>query len=278
MISVGEKLRKERIRQGMSLPELAAELRINQKYLEAIESDSPENLPGGFFYRSFVRQIATALDMDETELENDLDSARHGEQPVLSAALQSTQFPLKPLDPIVTATNRPIASGRTWAYVLLLAGVLGGCSLFYGWWHRLDAPHVEAKSVPFAAPEIRAPAVRAKIESAQAALSTQPATTAPVVEVTTSPGDKIVLTFSAKESTWVSVSADGKPIFMGTLEASQTKVLGSKTRAYIRVGNAGGLEITWNGKSIGPIGPRGQVRTVLFTPDEYKVNPVGGSL
>ena len=32
------------------------------------------------------------------------------------------------------------------------------------------------------------------------------------------------------------------------------------------VGNAGGVEISLNGKPIGPIGPRGQVRVVEFTP------------
>jgi hypothetical protein len=29
--------------------------------------------------------------------------------------------------------------------------------------------------------------------------------------------------------------------------------------------------VLWNGKSIGPIGPRGQVREVLFTPDNFEI-------
>jgi hypothetical protein len=39
----------------------------------------------------------------------------------------------------------------------------------------------------------------------------------------------------------------------------------------MRVGNAGGLEVRWNGKPIGPIGPRGQVRVVLFTPENFQI-------
>jgi hypothetical protein len=34
----------------------------------------------------------------------------------------------------------------------------------------------------------------------------------------------------------------------------------------MKVGNAGGLEVRLNGKAIGPLGARGQVREVLFTP------------
>jgi cytoskeleton protein RodZ len=284
MISVGEKLRTERVRQGMNLSTLAANLRISEKYLQAIESDTPQNLPGGFFYRSFVRQVAIALKMNATELESDLDNVRQAEQPILSAALQATQFPLKTPDPIVMATNERVASGRTWAYVLMLVGVLVGCSAFYAWWHRLEsAPaDVQARSVPFAAPDVRTPPPAIKTVAAAETPAppeiSAPAAALPVVELSTSPDDKVVLTFSAKETTWVSVSADGKPIFMGTLAPSQTKVLGSKARAYIRVGNAGGVEITWNGKPIGPIGPHGQVRNAVFTQDKYQVIPVGGSL
>jgi len=39
----------------------------------------------------------------------------------------------------------------------------------------------------------------------------------------------------------------------------------------MKIGNAGGLEIQWNGKSIGPVGPRGQVRTVRFTRQDFQV-------
>jgi hypothetical protein len=39
----------------------------------------------------------------------------------------------------------------------------------------------------------------------------------------------------------------------------------------MKVGNAGGLDVRWNGKAIGPIGPRGQVRVVLFTPENFQI-------
>lgn len=276
MTSVGDQLRRERIRQGIDLASLARDTRINQKYLEAIEAGDPAPLPGGFFYRSFVRQYALALGMDAHELEAELDRVREAEAPVLSAALQDAKFPLKAPDPIVTATNRRLASGRTWGYVLLLVGVLAGCSAIYSWWHRLESPEpkvtaaVESKPaaavVPAASPAASSPAPAAPAP----APATEPASAAD--------SDKVVLSVTVKEKTWLSITSDGRPIFSGILEPSETKVLGGKERARIRVGNAGGLEITWNGKQIGPIGSRGQVRTVLFTPENFQILPVGGSL
>ena len=61
MDSPGTILRRARSQQGLELAELAARIKINRKYLEAMEADNWKNLPGGFFYKSFVRQYAGAL-------------------------------------------------------------------------------------------------------------------------------------------------------------------------------------------------------------------------
>ena len=79
----------------------------------------------------------------------------------------------------------------------------------------------------------------------------------------------MVLNLSATEKTWLSITSDGKQIFSGVLQPSQTKTLTGLEAAKLRVGNAGGLEVRWNGKPIGPIGPRGQVRVILFTPENF---------
>jgi len=99
---------------------------------------------------------------------------------------------------------------------------------------------------------------------------------APTVNVTASTSsdglNHVVLNLSATEKTWLSITtSDGKRIFSGILEPSQTKTLTAPEDAKMKVGNAGGLEVLWNGKPIGPIGPRGQVRVVLFTPDNFQI-------
>jgi hypothetical protein len=76
---------------------------------------------------------------------------------------------------------------------------------------------------------------------------------------------------SAIEQTWLSVVTDGKEVYSGILHAAETKSLEGHDLARIRTGNAGGVEVVFNGRNLGPLGSRGQVRTVLFNRNGYEV-------
>jgi hypothetical protein len=73
------------------------------------------------------------------------------------------------------------------------------------------------------------------------------------------------------ERTWLSITADQKEIYSGVLEPAETKVLEGHDTGRIRAGNAGGVNVLFNGKTIGALGPRGEVRTVVFTKDNYQI-------
>ncbi len=82
---------------------------------------------------------------------------------------------------------------------------------------------------------------------------------------------KVMVDLMAHEATWLSVSSDGKPVFSGVLQANETKSVGGKQFAKLRVGNAAGIDVRLNGKLLGPLGARGQVLIVLFTPDNFQI-------
>src|ERR1700730_6591636 len=56
MPSVGEILRNARLRQGLSLAQVETQTRIRLKFLDALESDRFDEIPGKFFVRSFSLQ------------------------------------------------------------------------------------------------------------------------------------------------------------------------------------------------------------------------------
>jgi cytoskeletal protein RodZ len=64
----GEHLRRERELRGVSLEEIAAATRISTRFLEALEKEQWERLPGGAFNRGFIRSIARFLGIDEEGL------------------------------------------------------------------------------------------------------------------------------------------------------------------------------------------------------------------
>jgi hypothetical protein len=75
----------------------------------------------------------------------------------------------------------------------------------------------------------------------------------------------------ASEQTWVSITVNGRSVFSGTLQPNETRTLSRVERARMVIGNAGGVDVITDGKSIGPIGPPGQVRFVLLSPDGPRI-------
>lgn len=240
------------------MAEIAENLCITQRYLQAIEEDDLKSLPGAFFYKSFVKQYAALLGLDESKVQAGAEALAATAEP-LPLPGANPKYPVREVDPIVADTNRRYFSDkRVGLPVAALAAVLLGCSGFYTWWNKTSHGGTQARQTA---------AIPVKNASEQT----------PTMNVTTETGpdgvNHVVLNLSATETTWLQITSEGKQIFSGVLEPSQTKTLRASDVARMRVGNAGGLEVRWNGKPIGPIGPRGQVRVVLFTPDNFQILP-----
>src|SRR5580658_9383139 len=260
MTSVGEILRRERQAQGREMPEIAEDLCITQRYLRALEEDDIKSLPGTFFYKSFVKQYAALLGLDEEKLMAGVDALTATEEPLPLPGANPKYHPVRQVDPIVADSNRRYFSDRRVGLsVAALSVVLLGCSGFYTWWNKASQAARQQVSASIAIPVVS---------------TSKPV---PGVDVKTETGpdgvNHVVLNLSATETTWLSITSEGKNIFSGVLEPSQTKTLRASDVAKMKVGNAGGIDVRWNGKLIGPIGGRGQVREVLFTPETFKILP-----
>src|SRR5688500_18858364 len=68
MASFGENLRRERELRGVDLREMAEATKISIRFLQALEDDRVDVLPGGLFPRAFVRQYARYLGLDPERL------------------------------------------------------------------------------------------------------------------------------------------------------------------------------------------------------------------
>src|ERR671922_917389 len=64
MASFGDNLRRERELRGVELREVAEATKISIRFLQALENDRIDVLPGGIFPRAFVRQYASYLGLD----------------------------------------------------------------------------------------------------------------------------------------------------------------------------------------------------------------------
>jgi cytoskeletal protein RodZ len=123
----GEHLRREREMRGVSLDEITTATRIGTRFLEALENEQWDKLPGGIFNRGFVRAVAHYLGLNEEAILGEYTLAT-GDTGAISM-----------VPPVrTTPANRTplIAEGRgRWAMwvagiLLAIAVAAGG---FYGW-------------------------------------------------------------------------------------------------------------------------------------------------
>ena len=79
MTDIGSQLRAAREAQGLTLEQVFKATRIKQSFLEAIEANQFQALPGPVQARGFVRSYANFLGLDGEHLASVLDADKIGE-------------------------------------------------------------------------------------------------------------------------------------------------------------------------------------------------------
>ena len=77
---VGEQLRAAREAKGLSLDDVAAQTRIPLRHLASIETSDWENLPAPTYTIGFAKSYAGAVDLDRTEIGNQLREEMGGQR------------------------------------------------------------------------------------------------------------------------------------------------------------------------------------------------------
>jgi cytoskeleton protein RodZ len=258
MSSVGETLRRERLRKDLSLEQISRETKISARLLEAIEKDRFELLPGGVFAKSFVRQYARFLGLDEEEMAAEMEKVVNpaGDLPSFTNPPAAPGFKI----PRIVAWE---GSGRSNTSVLpalaSMVAVMLVCSAVYAWWQRSRRPAAAPAQIA-ATPRAPAAAPKAAENRPETAESANPAA---VLQVS----------LTADADDWLKVETDGKIVMSDVLHPSQVKTFAAVDALRIRIGDAGSLQMTVNGKPAGPLGPKGQVRNVEVTREGVHILP-----
>ena len=240
----GERLKRERELREVSIAELTKATRISTRFVEALENEDWEKLPGGVFGHGFVRTIARYLGLNEEALLGEYDLARSEHSPVPE---------LRP--------EERIPSPPKWlpvAVVLVLLLFLVG--LFYAGrygWHR----YVE---------------YRATKKSGAASLPSQPQVqfdpSSPGSAEQFSAGDParapLDLSVSTSAATRVRVLADDKLLLDADLPAGETRHFPANDHFEVSAGDSSAVLLELNHKAMPPLGaPGASGRIVLSEKD-----------
>lgn len=257
----GERLKRERELRGVSRDEVCAATRITSRYLEALENEQWETLPGGVFNRGFVRAVARFLGLDEDDLLAEYDAAMNEQKPErIPIATTLAQVPTK-------KKSRTLLRLASFCAILALLG-----ATWLGWTWRYK--FARQRKIQPASEQATAVAEDPRFNGApDLAVSTERPSTLPENATENQPALKLKI--EAGKETSVSVSADGNKVFEGDMIAGQSRTFTAQAAIDISAKDAGALLLELNGQTLAPLGPPGQPGNATLTRDDLKATGGG---
>ena len=235
METIGAFLKRVRETCGYSLADIAGITKINLRYLEDIERDDFAKIPGETFCHGFIRSYAKCIGISEEEISRRIRETSKIEPP------QAGHTPKQDDVAIRTAVNKP---GKVRIVLPVAVGVILTAILLILFSSGRDSETIRNSK------EIKGPE---EVEAVPAAISeVQPQVEKENVE-------PVVLKIYARELTWLSARIDDKETKEVLLKPGEGVMWNGETKIIITAGNAGGIDLDVNGKTLESLGMRGEV-------------------
>jgi cytoskeleton protein RodZ len=260
-MSIGAQLRTAREAKGLSLGILSQRIRVQPRILSAIELDDSSAMPPRPFGRGFVRAYAEEVGLDPERTVRDYFAQ------FPSTATVNGGVPDVPVRgrAVRTLGDRDFVPPSQWsgfgAAILILLMVVAAAMFFGRRGGAANEPNAVGTTggatAPAAASEARQPT-----PAAPAAPTPQTPPPAPAV-----PDRPISLVLTAKGPCWVTADADGRRTTFRTLQPGETETINADREIVIRIGDAGAVSWTLNGRQVDTLGAPGAVRDLRITPE-----------
>lgn len=256
---VGDILRREREKQGLTIADIEKGTSIRGLYIEHIERGNIGDLPGLVYAKGFVRNYAKFLRLNAEPLVQQFAEENGGAPSPVPAEPESAPRRIS-LSTVGDESLSSISIGGTRSsyagiFGKLAAGIIVLVALVGGGVAAISAINSPAK-VPTAAPPVKTeqPAAPAAAAEADASDTARAAHT-----------DGVNVSVTLAERCWTEVVVDGKSVFEGIIEKGKTESWKGKESVVIRAGNAGALDVTFNGRKLGKFGDNGEVLERTFS-------------
>jgi len=263
---VGEELREARIALGVSVEDAATQLRINRRYLMALEEGRVKDLPGAAYAVGFVRSYATALGLDAD------DAVRRFRD--VSGTAVTKQGDLVFPEPV---PRRGIPTGVLAALGLALA--MGGYVAWYQWSGQGERvvdtvpplpPRLERAAEATAPRDTPAPPVIEPPAPAPAPVAAPPPPPPPRIDP-----DRPRIVIRAKGESWVQIrdNPGNRVLTDRVLRAGETVEIPNRPGIVLTTGKAENLDILLDGQEVDPFGGPGVRRNIALEPDRLRPPP-----
>jgi cytoskeletal protein RodZ len=253
MPDIGNTLREARIRKGLTITEVEAVTKIRSKYLEALEENDFEVLPGPTVVKGFLRSYAVFLKIDPDLLLSEYRSQFEYHKDDIGALRtdlaqqRRTQTTAERRKKRARRTQRGyVAAGLVAVGVVILLAWLGARGPGQGP-ATIDAGNIATSSSSATTSTV---AVQTTSSTTSSTLPSDTNSTM-TVGVPTTTGENVKMALSvAQGSCWLDVREDsesGAELYAGTLSAGGQQTFESAKRYWVRAGIPESLIIRVNG-------------------------------
>jgi len=279
MSNLADDLKQARERCGLTINDLVVRTRIGRTSLEALERGDYAQLPGEVFIVGFIRSYAKEVGIDDNEAVR-----RYKEETERQAGPQQAapEDGVKVAPPEDERPGKGEPKGVPVGYIAALAVLLALAAALAYFVTVKEEPVLKAKAPataarpPAAPPAKTVPVAKAVPETVQEPFAGATTVVEPPSEEPVSPEAEVpavILDIKVVSPTWVAYEADEKPYrILGVLKAGRNFHIEADEYILLDTGNAGGLELVFNGKPLGAMGPSGAVRkNILYSADAQGV-------
>jgi len=247
MASLGQDLKRERELRGISLKEISSSTKISLRFLQALEEDRLDMLPGNFFIKAILRTYAKFIGLEEDYVLNKYYEASLE----LEQSLESEQVKRK-TRPAVTKNIKKLILAVALIIILLLFLFF----LYYLFFlKKQTSPPTEVSKA----------STRLQEETAL-----PPSRAEPLAEFIPEE-ENLTIEISFLEETWLQVWADGVVKVDGLKQPGEKLMVEANEELLIHLGNAGGISYTlknMQGKQLGPSGA--VIKNLRITLENYR--------
>jgi len=247
--TIGSILRQQREKKKLNLEKIAEELKIRPQYLEALEKDQFDLLPGKLYQRSFLKAYAQFLNLNQDHIlkmfEQD-GSSKESFRKEADGALPAGKKVLgESIKEESTLQTEPRSSKNRVGYWFAIGAglVLGIFCLIY-----LAKPGMKKKHD--IASELSASAIESQKGKPEAVDTTSFLWR---LDNLLANSTEMILRIEAKRDTWVKVTADEKTLFSGIIVLRLAIEFKANDYFSINLGNNEGLEVYLNGMKMNPL-------------------------
>ena len=265
--SVGSRLRYAREAKGLSISDLSAQVRVREVLLKHIEKDEFDKVGADVYVRGHIRAMAQVLDLNSDELMALYPVSGTGDSPLAEPVLAPDTQVLEVASGFVKQKSdsqslsasfyKPLENFRSKSssnWTLLMASTLGIITVI-----AIGSVVVSALQTPaqVVVKETAQPTpTPAKTKAAQDLTANVPA-----------PGVEVLLKADGNSS-WVrATDLNDVELFEGIIKVGQEQRVGSTEGVKLLLGNAGAINLTVNGQTLGKAGGSGEVVRVEFGPE-----------